>query len=119
MRRGDGEFFAPCRSLEPLLAQMCSSLYQTDNLKGLHLDQFIGELARFYDELNCIHPFREGNGRTQRLLWSRVTFDAGWILDGRPIHGNQLNRVSQIAREERDLQPLPRTLADCVTPRRP
>ncbi|MGO1435569.1 MAG: Fic family protein, partial [Canibacter sp.] len=28
-----------------------------------------------------IHPFREGNGRTQRLFWSRVPIDAGWVLD--------------------------------------
>src|ERR1700722_2545067 len=28
-------------------------------------DQFISDIARFLGELNAIHPFREGNGRSQ------------------------------------------------------
>jgi cell filamentation protein len=43
---------------------------------GVDRDVFISALAEFIGDLNAIHPFREGNGRTQlvliRLLGQRV-----------------------------------------------
>jgi cell filamentation protein len=36
----------------------------------------IERLALHYDQFNYLHPFREGNGRTQRIFWSRVVRDA-------------------------------------------
>ncbi len=34
-------------------------------LRGLSSDEFSESAARFLSTLNAIHPFREGNGRTQ------------------------------------------------------
>ncbi|MBR3536578.1 MAG: Fic family protein, partial [Oscillospiraceae bacterium] len=34
----------------------------------LDTTNFISEVAEFYNEMNLIHPFREGNGRTLRLF---------------------------------------------------
>lgn len=31
-------------------------------------------------ELNDLHPFREGNGRTQRTLLRQLAREAGWSL---------------------------------------
>ncbi|MFJ2621306.1 Fic family protein [Glutamicibacter sp. NPDC087344] len=73
-------------------------------------------LTSFYDELNYIHPFREGNGRMQRTFWSRVAFAAGWILDWRPIHGTELNEASRAAREDRTMEPLRNALMKCLRP---
>ena len=33
-------------------------------------DQLINAVAEAYGTLNVAHPFREGNGRTQRILLS-------------------------------------------------
>jgi cell filamentation protein len=35
------------------------------HLKGLNADSFSHKIAHFLAELNAIHPFRDGNGRTQ------------------------------------------------------
>ena len=32
-------------------------------------------------EINALHPFREGNGRTQRAFLSQLARDAGFRLD--------------------------------------
>ncbi len=37
-------------------------------------------LAHYYIEVNAIHPFREGNGRTQRAFFTQLTSDAGYAL---------------------------------------
>lgn len=38
-------------------------------------------IAHYYSELNAIHPFREGNGRTIRLFLSLLALQYGWYLD--------------------------------------
>ena len=38
-------------------------------------------LAHYLSEINAIHPFREGNGRVQRLFISQLAEHAGYSLD--------------------------------------
>ena len=40
-------------------------------------EQLIIELADIFCELNIIHPFREGNGRTQRFFFEELCFFLG------------------------------------------
>jgi cell filamentation protein len=32
-------------------------------------------------EINALHPFREGNGRTLREFFRQLSFNAGYLLD--------------------------------------
>lgn len=45
-------------------------LQKNDEFSYLSREQYIREIADFYHELNMLHPFREGNGRTERLFFS-------------------------------------------------
>jgi cell filamentation protein len=38
-------------------------------------------LTYYLGEINAIHPFREGNGRTQRLFIQLSALEAGYDLD--------------------------------------
>ena len=49
-------------------------------LGGLGRDAFIRRLAYFLGEVNALHPFREGNGRTQRAFFGQLARDAGYTL---------------------------------------
>lgn len=40
----------------------------------------LDKLAHYYSELNVIHPFREGNGRTIRLFLALLARHHGWLL---------------------------------------
>lgn len=101
MRRGDGELFAPCAGISQNLFSLAEQLNDKNLLRNLGRNEFLKELVYFYSMLNWIHPFREGNGRTQRLFWSRVALDAGWLLDWRQF-GTDLNEASRISREQND-----------------
>jgi hypothetical protein len=68
--------------------------------------QFLRRLAYHYDQFNYVHPFREGNGRTQRVFWNRVARDAGWELDWRPVLGPVNNHASRVAAEDNNFLPL-------------
>ena len=39
------------------------------------------EIVEKYVEMNIIHPFREGNGRTQRVFISQLALNAGYEID--------------------------------------
>ncbi|QDQ26196.1 hypothetical protein FNU76_07400 [Chitinimonas arctica] len=47
---------------------------------GLTLPEFSQAVAVFLVELNRIHPFREGNGRAQRVLLSLLALNAGFTI---------------------------------------
>lgn len=116
MRRGNGEHFAPWSHILYLVDNLALKLEEDRFLAGLSRADFVRKLTEYYDELNYIHPFREGNGRLQRTFWSRVAFYAGWVLDWRPIQGEELNETSRIARELGELEPLHEALNKCVAP---
>lgn len=100
------EFFMPVSLVERASSFIAEQLSSDNFLKGMSRDQFIDRLAHHYDELNYLHPFREGNGRTQRVFWNRVARDAGWQLDWRPVQGDINDSACRIAQENQDLGPL-------------
>ena len=40
--------------------------------KGIDFDNFVDEIVDVYCDTNYIHPFREGNGRTQRVFITQL-----------------------------------------------
>jgi cell filamentation protein len=50
-------------------------------LVGLDRDDFVDGLTWLLAEINALHPFREGNGRTQRVFLRQLAREAGYELD--------------------------------------
>lgn len=46
-------------------------------LDELGSDEYARRLAHYYSELNILHPFREGNGRTQRAFFTLLAQRTG------------------------------------------
>lgn len=51
-------------------------------------------LAKTFLDLNALHPFREGNGRTQREFIRELTEDRGYIIDFDKISKEKMIEVS-------------------------
>jgi cell filamentation protein len=105
-RAESAEPFLPARSIDRGSMFFAAELRRDNTLRGLSRDQFVQTLAYHYSNLNYIHPFREGNGRTQRVFWSLVARDAGWQLDWRTVRGEVNDRASQLGREQQEFRPL-------------
>lgn len=58
-----------------------ASLRDKNFLQGLSREHFAAEAAAFLSTLNAIHPFREGNGRTQTTFITLLAEQAGHALD--------------------------------------
>lgn len=100
------EFFLPSPSIATGFQWAQNELSQDDCLKGMPLARFAERLAYHFDNYNYIHPFREGNGRVQRLFWTLLCHEAGWDLDWRCVSGSENDGASRLAAEERDYRAL-------------
>ena len=61
-----GTRFADGPMVEPFLRDTFRQLERDDQLRGLSRPEFAGKAAELMGDMNAAHPFREGNGRTQR-----------------------------------------------------
>lgn len=77
--------FANVSRIEPEADKLFSQLEQENFLAALPRQQFVARLAHYYCELNVIHPFRDGNGRAQRLMFEVIAINAGFELRWAPI----------------------------------
>lgn len=99
-------FFVPVSMIERAAGFVAQELAADDFLIGLEREAFVARLAHHYDQLNYVHPFREGNGRAQRAFWERITHAAGWHLDWTGVTGEVNDHASRVGSEHQDLGPL-------------
>lgn len=109
--------FLPASVIPRASVFAAEELRQDEMLRGLSRVEFIGRLSHHYDQWNHIHPFREGNGRTQRIFWSRVASDAGWELNWLDVSGTVNDEASRTASEDGDLSLLLAMFELVVSPR--
>ncbi len=70
-------WFTPPHLLEREAERIFAGLHRANLLRGLPRAGFAKRAAHLLAEINKLHPFREGNGRTQRLFISAVAQHAG------------------------------------------
>ena len=80
-----GHQFQFRRYIQTGMADVHRRLVQSKFLKGLRGDGFAREAGAIIGDVNYIHPFREGNGRTQAQYLKQLAVQAGHDLDLRQI----------------------------------
>jgi cell filamentation protein len=76
-----GTRFCTCSRVVPEIDKLFLSLANENWLMGLTKLKLSEKLAECYCEFNMIHPFREGNGRVQRVFFEHLALSAGYELD--------------------------------------
>ncbi|MBB4734719.1 cell filamentation protein [Micrococcus cohnii] len=109
--------FLPCAVIPTATSFLAQRLREDDHLRRRDRAGFVDGLTDYYEELNYIHPFREGNGRTQRLFWSRVAYDAGWVIEWRAAVGAENDHACRLANDEGDKRPLRQMMQRIIYPR--
>lgn len=73
--------FANVSFLVSQLDQLLEELRHENLLVGLPFDYYMERLTYYLTELNVLHPFREGNGRTQREFIRSLALESGLYID--------------------------------------
>ena len=83
-------------------------------LEGLTTPDFAEQAAVIVGDINYIHPFREGNGRTQLHYLKQLAQQAGHRLDLARIEGDRWIEAS-ISSHETEYGPMARIIADALS----
>lgn len=103
IRKESEEYFLDYIYLKNGAKFVFEKLSKENHLQGLKREEFIKCLAYFYEQLNFIHPFREGNGRAQRIFWQIIANKAGYKINWSKVVGEELDSASLIGRTENNL----------------
>lgn len=76
-----GSQFQFCRFIETGMADVHRRLVEARFLRNLPAEDFAREAGCIIGDVNHVHPFREGNGRTQMLYLKQLGAQAGHPLD--------------------------------------
>jgi len=79
-RKGNTHF-TPGNKLPSVATALFDALSKENYFKDLAKVEFTKSMASFMNGLNILHPFREGNGRTQRIFIEQLASNAGFALD--------------------------------------
>lgn len=77
---GKGALFCLPQHLVAAGAELFGRLARANHLCGLQRSEFVDALTELLADINALHPFREGNGRTQRAFLAQLARDAGHVL---------------------------------------
>lgn len=76
-----GNPFCATRFIEAQLNKLFEHLEAENHFRDIDAPSFAQKAAHFLSELNVIHPFREGNGRTQNRFLVMLADQAGHPLE--------------------------------------
>ena len=77
----DESHFANIRMIDSAANKVFTGLAKENFFEGKDLEFVAKRLAHYLSELNVLHPFRDGNGRTQRIFISQLAQRAGYQLN--------------------------------------
>lgn len=90
-----GNLFGAAQFIEMALGGILEKLPAEDFLRNLDRETFATRCGWYFSEINAIHPFREGNGRTQREFLRQLASKAGFSLDWRLVDRDTMTAASR------------------------
>lgn len=73
--------FCSAKDIESTAGSIFTRLHDSADLRGLFKTEFIIKLSEYMRDLNNLHPFRDGNGRTLRVFFKELSVTVGHSID--------------------------------------
>lgn len=86
----DGKQFFPINHFESAFRYIDSLIVELRDIPKDNTRHIAQKLAEILDNINYLHPFREGNGRTQREFLRLLALDKGLILNINPADNQRV-----------------------------
>jgi len=112
--RGGQFYFAYVHRIQPCLDELFGKLKAERFLRDADEATFLKRLAYYFGELNAVHPFREGNGRTQREFVREVALQSNRRLHWRSVTREAVYAASHLSFQRADYSGLMSVLSDAL-----
>ncbi|WP_208441801.1 Fic/DOC family protein [Bartonella raoultii] len=89
--------FAYYTQIENYAPKITQQLAKEQYLRGLDMDEFSIRAGYYMGELNVLHPFREGNGRSLREFMGQLAREAGYYIDWSSLEQQEMIKASVAA----------------------
>jgi cell filamentation protein len=85
-----GTSFAQADKIPALMNACFKKLKDNNSFRNNSFDEFVENMVDFYQVTNMIHPFREGNGRTQRIFIAQLIRYNGYDISFADVDSDDL-----------------------------
>jgi cell filamentation protein len=106
--------FCKAKYVERYMDARFAAIHAENNLRGLSALQFAARAAEHICELNAIHCFLDGNGRTQRAFLEILATQAGHDVDLACIDPGAWNAASIKGYHTQDYRAMQRVIAGAI-----
>ena len=89
---------------------------KNENYLDINFEDLPERIAYYFGEVNTLHPFREGNGRTQRIFFREMASRLGYDLDFNDVSRTEMIKASNAA-FHRDYKQLEKLVARSLKPK--
>lgn len=76
-----GTIFVPANDIESIALPCFSKIAAQNYFKDDNFSVFVDKITELYCDINLLHPFREGNGRTQRAFFTQLIRFSGYDIN--------------------------------------
>lgn len=113
---GKGNLFCLVQHIPSYAASIFGNYY-TDCMNAQNdKEQFVHILTEHYADLNALHPFREGNGRSQREFARELCLKCGYIFDLSKTNHQEMLEASIMSFNTGSNQKLENIFQKAITP---
>jgi cell filamentation protein len=110
-----GKQFFPLSHFDNALKFIDSLLSEYKHIDKEDKAALSGKLAEILDAVNYLHPFREGNGRTQREFLRLLAREKGWKLNLNPPDNAEVYERYMTGTINGDADALARLIFECLS----
>lgn len=90
-----GNMFCNVKFIESQAEDIFGKLKAENYLKDLSESEFSARLAYYFSEINALHPFREGNGRSQREFIRTLALHNGYVINFAKVSREEMQEASE------------------------
>lgn len=112
----ENSMFCTTRCINDYAREIFDNYYPECKKNAKDPGKFIEGLSKYYGDLNALHPFREGNGRTQREFARTLCLKCGYIFDLTNTTHKEMVAASKLSFKEADSSKLQEIFSSAVVP---
>lgn len=99
---GKGNMFCRVQFIQDYAEDIFSRYFSECDACKYDRNNFVETLVSHYSDLNALHPFREGNGRSQREFARELCLQCGYVFDLSGTSHEEMLNASILSFDKRD-----------------